>query len=205
MKHFAAKALSTVVLWVSSAIFAATAQAEEDGRVNGTTPAGRMAALRGYCASIPVGSLREARAAMSPLAAKIYSGQEVESSLKAWGQLAATDYTDSKARLDKNPKDNNTRNPFQKHALIHAYLVCRDRAAITSSFVDDMKPRLSRGEKPGNAHARLDAAPRCLRLESRLLRRSLKPRKTLGLQHHFARRDGHHGDTPMARERAMTP
>ncbi len=139
MKYFAGKTFSTVVLWVSSAIFAATSQAEGDSRVNGTTPAERMAALRGYCASIPIGSLREARAALIPLAAKIYSGQEVGSSLKAWGQVAAKVYADSKARLEKDPKDNNARNPFEKHALIHAYMVCRDRAEIPASIVDEMK------------------------------------------------------------------
>jgi len=114
----------------------------EDGQsslIDGTKPSMRMEALRNFCASMDPEINHEPRAMVIPLAARIYCSREVESSLAKWEEIASAVYNNSRKRLEANPKDNNARNPFEKHALIHAYLVCKDKVSIPTSLVEEMK------------------------------------------------------------------
>ena len=126
--------LSAAVL----AIPLASALLHGETRIDGTQPAERMAGLRAHCVGMDMTS-REARAVMIPVAARVLAGKETPQALAKWGEVAASVYKSSKARLDKNPKDNNARNPFEKHALIHAYVICREKVTLPESVVADMK------------------------------------------------------------------
>lgn len=48
-------------------------------------------------------------------------------------------YQNKKERLDRGPKDNNARNSFEKHALTHAYMICREKAHVPEAIIADMK------------------------------------------------------------------
>ena len=73
------------------------------------------------------------------IAARIHAGKDPDQYLRKWQEIAETVYRSSKTRLEKNPKDNNARNPFEKHALIHAYMICRDKTNIPQPVVDAMR------------------------------------------------------------------
>lgn len=109
-----------------------------DIRIDGAEPAERMAGLQAHCAAMAMTS-RDARAVMVPVAARILAGRETPQALAKWAETAARVYQSSKTRLANNPKDNNARNPFEKHALIHAYVICRDKIPIPEPVVADMK------------------------------------------------------------------
>ena len=102
--------------------------------IDGKTPEERMAAHQAYCATMGLSS-NEARAVMIPVAARVLVGRETDKALAKWANVADSVYQKSKARLDKWASDNNARNPFEKHALIHAYVICRDRQAIPSARI----------------------------------------------------------------------
>ncbi len=106
--------------------------------IDGKTTAERMDAMLGFCASMDLNGI-EARQVMIPCAARILVGRETQPALNKWQQVAASVYQKSKARLDKDPKDSNARNPFEKHALIHAYVLCRDKVEIPNETVAEMK------------------------------------------------------------------
>ena len=108
------------------------------GLIDGKTPDVREDAMLNYCAALDMKG-REARAVMIPVAARIVVGREVQPALKKWQEVATAVYQNSKGRLDANPKDNNARNPFEKHALIHAYLLCKDKTEIPPAIIEEMK------------------------------------------------------------------
>lgn len=115
------------------------AEAAPPAWIDGKNPAGRMDGLLRYCLTVDPGRVNEARQVMIPCAARIYAGKDVNAMLAKWQQVASAVYLSSKTRLDANPKDNNARNPFEKHALIHAYLICRDKATIPQAIIGVMK------------------------------------------------------------------
>lgn len=108
-------------------------------KIDGKNPAERATAFLAYCAKADTAGFKEARGIIPFLAAKIASGSEVEASLKKWEEVASAVYQSSKNHLAVNPDDSHARNPFEKHALIHAYLGCRDKAQIPPSLVELMK------------------------------------------------------------------
>jgi hypothetical protein len=106
--------------------------------IDGSTPEERFAGIAAYCASQDIkGS--EARKVMVPITARILAGKDVGQCLKRWEEVANAVYLASKTRLDADPKDNNARNPFEKHALIHSYVICRDKIAIPQAIIGEMK------------------------------------------------------------------
>jgi len=108
--------------------------------IDGQTPDERLDALLRFCAApSDLDKGNEARRVLIPYAARIYTGTDVAAALQRWQQVAAAVYKSSKTRLEANPKDDNARNPFEKHALIHSYLICRDKAAIPPALVEEMK------------------------------------------------------------------
>jgi hypothetical protein len=117
----------------------AAPEPEPPPRIDGSTADQRLDAFARFCATVDPIPAADARGKMAFLAARVAGGRDVPASLDAWGAIAAKVFATSKARLDANPRDNNARNPFEKHALIHAYVICRDQAAIPEPLVADMK------------------------------------------------------------------
>lgn len=107
--------------------------------IDGKTPDERIRAFSQFCESVEPPKTKEARVAMVYLAARIHAGKDTDKCLKQWQEIADAVYQSSKSRLEKNPKDNNARNPFEKHALIHAYVICRDKAAIPPGIIEAMR------------------------------------------------------------------
>ncbi len=111
--------------------------------IDGTTPGERKAALLGYIASLPLETKdrhqAEARNAMIPVAARILTGKETAAALEKWGKIASSVLDGTKAMIARNPKDGHAFNPFEKHALIHCYMLCRDKVAVPQSIADAMK------------------------------------------------------------------
>ena len=107
--------------------------------IDGKTPADKKATFLDYCSSADISRFKEARGILPYLAARIVSGKEVDASLKKWQEVADGVYQNSKIYLLANPSDGHAPNPFEKHALIHAYLVCKEKTAIPQSLVDLMK------------------------------------------------------------------
>lgn len=108
-------------------------------KIDGKNPTEREATFLAYCAQADTTGFKEARGIIPFLAANIVSGREVEASLKKWEQVANDVFQSSKTHLAAKPDDSHARNPFEKHALIHAYLVCSDKAKIPQSLVELMK------------------------------------------------------------------
>lgn len=108
-------------------------------RIDGCRPADRLIAFFSYCANADLSRFKEVRGILPFLAARIVSGKEVDASLKKWQEVADGVYQSSKTHLLANPNDGHARNPFEKHALIHTYLVCKEKTAIPQSLVDLMK------------------------------------------------------------------
>ena len=106
--------------------------------IDGKTPEERFAKIAAFCATQDIKG-GEARKVMVPIAARILAGKDVENCLKRWSEVASAVYQASKKRLDANPKDNNARNPFEKHALIHSYVICRDKVAMPPAIIAEMK------------------------------------------------------------------
>lgn len=115
-----------------------TARAAPPHPIEGKDPSSRMAGLQAFCATTEIKN-REAREVMIPIAARILAKKEIAPSLKRWEEVASSVYQKSKERLEKNPKDNNARNPFEKHALIHAYVICREHVRVPDGVIADMK------------------------------------------------------------------
>ena len=111
--------------------------------IDGATPEARKAALFDYIGSLPLETKdrhqAEPRNAMIPVAARLLSGRETGEALAKWQQIATKVYEGSKARLQHNGRDGNARNPFEKHALIHAYMLCRDKIAVPQPIIDAIK------------------------------------------------------------------
>ncbi len=128
-----------VAIFVTTRLTAATVPPPAPAFIDGNTADQRMDALLHYCATLNPQASRDARDALIPCAARIYLGEDVPAMLQEWQEIAARVYGRSKGRLATNPKDGNARNPFEKHALIHAYLVCKDKAAIPPALVEVMK------------------------------------------------------------------
>lgn len=120
------------------AVSLASAAPSPFSHIDGSSPAERMAALQAHCVGMDLGN-REARAVMIPVAARIVAGREKNEALTTWGETAARVFKSSKERLDKRATDNNARNPFEKHALIHTYMICREKAEVPETIVADMK------------------------------------------------------------------
>lgn len=110
-----------------------------DTPIDGKTPEERQRAFLQYCSSVEPPKTRDARVALVYLAARIYAGKDTEASLRKWQEIATSVYERSKQRLEENPKDNNARNPFEKHALIHSYLICREKTKIPPQLVETMR------------------------------------------------------------------
>ena len=127
-----------LLLIAASAVIPASAASTGQTRIDGANPDERMAGLLSHCAETPMTS-RDPRAVMIPVAARIVAGRETAEAFAKWAETAARVYKNSKARLDKRATDNNARNPFEKHALIHAYMICREKAQVPESIVADMK------------------------------------------------------------------
>jgi hypothetical protein len=106
--------------------------------IDGRTPEERFSKLASYCTAQDIKG-GEARKVMVPITARILAGKDVEQCLKRWEEVAKAVYQASARRLEADPKDNNARNPFEKHALIHAYVICRDKAAVPPAVIADMK------------------------------------------------------------------
>ena len=134
-----AASILMVAIFVTTRLTAATVPPPAPAFIDGNTADQRMDALLHYCATLNPQASRDARDALIPCAARIYLGEDVPAMLQEWQEIAARVYGRSKGRLATNPKDGNARNPFEKHALIHAYLVCKDKAAIPPALVEVMK------------------------------------------------------------------
>jgi hypothetical protein len=132
------KAIHPLATRIVAFFIAAPFAAESATLIDGKTPQERMAAHQAYCATMGLSS-NEARAVMIPVAARVLAGRETDKALAKWADVANSVYQKSKARLDKRATDNNARNPFEKHALIHAYVICRDKQAIPEAIIADMK------------------------------------------------------------------
>ena len=122
-------------------VVGATSVREAGGgsRIDGQTPAARMAAFRTYCATVDIPSKVDARGVMMYIAARLVAGRDVPAMLAKWEQVAVAVDKSARERLAKDPKDNNARNPFEKHALIHAYLLTKDQVQVPPSLVTAMK------------------------------------------------------------------
>jgi hypothetical protein len=117
----------------------AVIEAGSGPRIDGQTPQARMAALRQYCATVDIPAKVDARGVMMYIAARLIAGRDVPAMLAKWEQVAVAVDTSAHERLAKEPKDNNARNPFEKHALIHAYMLTKDQVPVPPSLVAVMK------------------------------------------------------------------
>jgi hypothetical protein len=107
--------------------------------IDGESPQERIQAFSRFSHEVEPPKTKECRVAMVYIAARIHAGKDTENGLRKWREIADAVYRSSKTRLEKNPKDNNARNPFEKHALIHAYMICRGKAHIPQPIVDAMR------------------------------------------------------------------
>jgi hypothetical protein len=96
--------------------------------IDGATPGERMAAFRRYSA-IDFVPAREPRQIVMSYAAKIYTGEDVAATMAQWRKMAIDLYERSRKRL----------NPFEKIALIHGWMICRDKATFPPDLIDAMK------------------------------------------------------------------
>jgi hypothetical protein len=110
--------------------------------IDGKTLDERLAKLAYFSAQQDIRG-REARKVMIPITARLVQGKDVNLCLKRWNEVSLDVYQASKKRLEVNPKDNNARNPFEKHALIHSYMICRDKISLPQPTIDLMKSYVS--------------------------------------------------------------
>ncbi len=139
IKNYIAPLVGVAALFLSLPLSAAPHVISDPATyIDGKTPEARFAGIAAYCASQDIKG-GEARKVMVPCTARILAGKDIAQCLKRWEEVAKAVYQASKKRLDADPKDNNARNPFEKHALIHSYVICREKVDVLPAIIAEMK------------------------------------------------------------------
>ena len=114
-------------------------QNTESPRINGATISERLAAYQRAVAALPLTITKEARGVVPLLAARVLAGQEPQPLIQQWQDIATSVLTSARGRLKTNPKDSHARNPFEKHALVHAYLACRGKVSLPPALATTIR------------------------------------------------------------------
>jgi hypothetical protein len=121
----------TWMLWQASAQPAPTI-------IDGANYSERSTAFLRYCAAARPGKETFPKEAMAFYVARLLLGQDTEYALKKIDEATEISLKNATARLRANPADDNARDPFIKHSLMHGYLIARDKIpAATAQKIRD--------------------------------------------------------------------
>jgi hypothetical protein len=134
------KAFYRLFLWIMALQFSPALVAVEnsDGRIDGETTDLRCNAFLNYCATLELKE-NNAKYGIVPCLARILTNQELPQAIKKWAEIAKNNFEVNNNKLIKNPSDSYAIDPFEKHALVHAYMMCMDKNLLTEEIIQNMK------------------------------------------------------------------
>ena len=109
-----------------------------DGIIDGSTPEARCEKFLEFCATL---DLKESNAkyGIVPCAARIILNGDVSKAVSKWSDIAKVVFETNFKKLKANPNDGHARDPFEKHAFVHAYALCKDKVAFSEETLLNMK------------------------------------------------------------------
>ena len=119
------------------ALLAGDPVASDELRLNGKTEAERAAAFLHYCASTQPSAPLYPKAAMCKYVARLILKSDTGYALTQIDQAVTAVLNKAHSGLSKNPPDPHALDPFDKHALVHTWILCREQ--IPSATVDKIR------------------------------------------------------------------
>jgi hypothetical protein len=115
---------------------AAPTELSDDARLNGATEPERAEAFLKYSASTRSSAPLYPKAAMCKYVARLILKTDTDYALRQIDQAVTTVKDKAQAALSKNQQDTHALDPFDKHALVHTWILCRDQipAATTEKI-----------------------------------------------------------------------
>jgi hypothetical protein len=111
-------------------LLTATTIAPQKKRLSGNTMDERQQVYLDYCASTDFTDTHTAKGGMAPIVARIVMGRDIAKALWMWNHIAKISFSSAEKALKKNPNDGHARDPFEKHALMHSWLICQDKVQV---------------------------------------------------------------------------
>ena len=109
---------------------AAESPTEKEGFVDGKTASARQSALLNYCAGIEPKKPLYPKEAMCAYVSRVLLDRDSANAMELWSEAARRTFESARDRLAANPQDAHALDPFNKQALLHSWLLCKDRSIL---------------------------------------------------------------------------
>lgn len=138
-----ALALCSNATEVDQPIDAITEASVSGGLLNGKTTEERQTALLRHCTTLQPKDRYYPKHAVSAFLPRVLLNVEMEQALKQWIEAARRTFTTARDKLAANPQDVRALNPFDKQALLHSWLLAKDRTKLPPDIEEMTKGFIS--------------------------------------------------------------